>query len=238
MRVFSGRVRDGNLAGGSGGKVRFHHTGGENGTKIPARASNRYTIPGIGLDTYTNHRGGAIMGAVRFAKAMAAVALFNGVLFLIVREDALAGEREDDAKKYTEQLRKGKDAKAKIAALHELGTLAQIKKSLIKDALPDVYKAVEDKDAGVRAAAAETLGKADEPYDKVGDILVKLLKEDKEESVKIGALKGLTVMRENAKDALPAIREVVKATAGDKKSNLGKTAQNAAKAIAGTGKKN
>ena len=169
---------------------------------------------------------------------MAAVALFNGVLFLIVREDAVANEREDDAKKYTEQLRKGKDVKSKVTALKSLGELAQIKKSLITDALPDVYKAVEDKDAGVRAAAAETLGKADEPYEKVGDILVKLIKEDKDEGVKIGALKGLTAMRESAKDALPAIREVQKATAGDKKSKLGQAAQNAVVAIAGTGKKN
>ena len=174
------------------------------------------------------------MGASRFVKAMAAVFLFNGVLFLCVREDAVAGEREDDAKKYTEQLRKGKDAASKVKALQELGTLAQIKKSLIAPALPDVNKAVEDKDAGVRAAAAETLGKADEPYEKVGDILVKLIKEDKDEAVKIGALKGLTAMRNAAKDALPAIREVAKNA--DKKSKLGTAATNAVKAISGAKK--
>ena len=178
------------------------------------------------------------MGAARFVKAMAAVALFNGVLFLIVREDALASEKEEDAKKYAEQLRKGKDAKSKIMALQELGTLAQIKKSLIVPALPDVYKAVEDKDPGVRAAAAETLGKSGEPYDKVGEILVKLIKDEKEESVKIGALRGLTAMGSDAKDALPAVREVQKATAGDKKSKLGIAAKNAITSIAGTGKQN
>ncbi len=176
------------------------------------------------------------MGAARFAKALALVALFNGALYLCVREDALASEKEEDAKKYTEQLRKGKDAKSKITALAELGNLAQIKKSLIADALPDVYKATEDKDPGVRAAAAEALGKADEPYSKAGEILVKLIKEDKEDSVKIGALHGLTAMGQNAKDALPTIRDVVKATAGDKKSKLGQAAKDAAKAISG-GKK-
>ena len=141
------------------------------------------------------------MGAARFVKAMAAVALFNSVLYLCVWQDAIAGEKEDEAKKYTEQLHKGKDARAKITALRELGALAQVKKSLIGAALPDVYKATGDKDPGVRAAAAETLGKADEPYDKAGDILVKLIKEDKEESVKIGAIKGLTAMGESAKEA-------------------------------------
>ena len=176
------------------------------------------------------------MGAARFLKAMAAVALFNGVLFLCVRAEVLAGEKEEEAKKYTDQLRKGKDAKSKIVALQSLGELAQIKKSFIADALPDVYKAVEDKDAGVRAAAAETLGKADEPFEKVGEVLVKLIKEDKDDAVKIGALKGLTAMRDGAKEALPAIREVVKANAGDKKSKLGIAAQNAQKAISGAKK--
>lgn len=177
------------------------------------------------------------MGAARFVRAMAFVALFNGTLYLCVREAAIASEKEDEAKKYTEQLRKGKDAKAKITALRELGNLAQIKKSLIADALPDVYKAVEDKDAGVRAAAAEALGKADEPYSKAGEILVKLIKDDKDDAVKIGAIRGLTVMGQNAKDALPAIRDVVKSTADDKKSKLGAAAKDALKAIGG-GKKN
>lgn len=171
------------------------------------------------------------MGAVRFARAMALVALFNGALFLVVREEALASEKDEEAKKYTEQLRKGKDAKAKITALQELGRLGQIKKSLVADALPDIYKAVEDKDAGVRAAAAEALGKADEPYDKAGEILVKLLKDDKEDSVKIGALRGLAAMRDAAKAALPTIRGIVKDNAGDKKSKLGAAAKDAAKAI-------
>ena len=174
----------------------------------------------------------------RFVKALAAVFLFNSALFLCVQEQLLAGEKEEDAKKYTDQLHKSKDAKSKITALQQLGTLAQIKKSLITPALPDVYKAVEDKDAAVRAAAAETLGKADEPYEKVGDILVKLIKDDKDENVKIAAIHGLAVMRESAKDALPAIRDVVKANAGDKKSKLGLAAKDAVKAISGTGKKN
>ncbi len=176
------------------------------------------------------------MGARRFVKAMCAVALFNGVLALCVREEVLAGEKDDLAKKYTEDLRKSKDTKVRITALQELGALAQIKKSLAKDALPEIYKAAADKDAGVRAAAAETLGKADEPYDKAGDILVKMLKEDKEESVKIAAAKGLNAMGAAAKDALPALREIVKATKGDKKDKLGIAAQNAVKSIGGTKK--
>lgn len=176
------------------------------------------------------------MGTARFLKAMAYIALFNGTLFLCIREEVLAGEREEEAKKYTEQLRKGKDTKSKVTALQELGKLAQIKKSLVADALPDIYKSTEDKDPSIRAAAAEALGKADEPYSKAGEILVKMVKDDKEESVKIGALHGLTVMGQSAKEALPTVRDVVKATAGDKKSKLGTAAKDALKAIGG-GKK-
>jgi HEAT repeat protein len=174
------------------------------------------------------------MGASRFIRAMCAVAMFNGVLFLCVREEVIAGEKDDLAKKYTEELRKSKDVKVRINALQELGNLAQIKKSLAKDALPDIYKAAEDKDAGVRAAAAETLGKADEPYEKAGDILVKLLKNDKEENVKIAAAKGLSAMGPGAKESLPALREIAKNA--DKKSKLGIAATAAMKTIGG-GKK-
>lgn len=173
------------------------------------------------------------MGGARFLKAMAMVVLFNGTLYLSVREEALAGEKEEEAKKYTEQLRTSKDAKVKAKALAELGTLAQVKKSLITDALPDVYKATDDKDPGVRAAAAEALGKADEPFDKAGEVLMKLVKNDKEDSVKIGALRGLAVMGSNAKGAKATIAEVVKATAGDKKSKLGQVAKDALKAVGG-----
>ena len=174
------------------------------------------------------------MVANRFVKAIAAVFLFNSILFLCVREETLASEREEEAKKYTEQLRKSKDAKTKITAIIELGKLGQIKQAFIADALPDIYKATEDKDPGVRAAAAEALGKADEPYDKAGVLLVKMLKEDKEDAVKIGAIRGLTAMR--AKEAVPAIREVVKANADNKKSKLGAAAKEALKALGGKNK--
>jgi HEAT repeat protein len=167
---------------------------------------------------------------------MSFVALFNAALYFCVHEQALASEKEEEAKKYTQQLRTSKDTKVRITALRELGTLGQIKKSFIADALPEIYRAVEDKDPAVRAAAAEALGKADEPYEKVGEILVKMLKDEKDDNAKIGALKGLSAMRGDAKGALPTIRDIAKSA--DKKSKLGQAAIEAAKAIAGTGKKN
>ena len=166
------------------------------------------------------------MATARFGKALAAVALFNGVLFLSLPSDAQASN-ESDAKKYTTELKTSKDAKAKINALHELGKLAAIMKSYAEDALPDIYKSLEDKDAGIRAAAAQALGACDEPADKAVPPLMKLLKDDKDDSVKIGAAKGLGSMGPNAKAALGELRNL----AGDKASKIAPAAKAAVKAI-------
>jgi len=165
----------------------------------------------------------------RFTKALAAVALFNGLLYLTVRVEAIAASDIADARKYTEDLKKAKESKVRVIALQELGKLAVVQKTLVTDALPDIYKSLEDKDAGVRAAAATCLGQCDEPADKVVPELMKLLKEDKEDTVKIGAVKGLASMGPAAKAAIPTLRELQE----DKKSQVGKAARDAVKAIAG-----
>jgi HEAT repeat protein len=167
------------------------------------------------------------MHYARFAKSLAAVALFNGLLYLTVRQEAMAASDIADARKYTEDLKKAKESKVRIVALQELGKLAVVQKSLVTEALPDIYKSLEDKDAGIRAAAATCLGQCDEPADKAMPILMKLLKDDKEESVKIGAAKGLASMGPAAKEAVPTLQEY----ATDKKSALGKAAKDALKAI-------
>src|SRR5581483_5788167 len=95
-------------------------------------------------------------------------------------------------------------------ALQELGKLGALQRSLVTDALPEIYKALEDKDAGIRAAAATCLGQCDEPADKAMPALLKLLKDDKEESVKIGAARGLANMGPGAKEAVPALQEIAK----------------------------
>lgn len=169
------------------------------------------------------------MLTARFAQALAAIALFNGVLYLAILQDVVAASDIADARKYTEDLKKSKDVKVRTIALQELGKLAVIQKGLVSDALPDIYKSLDDKDAGIRAAAATCLGQCDEPSDKAVPLLIKLLTDDKEETVKIGAAKGLAAMGPEAKAALPTLREL----AADKKSALGKTAKTAVKAIDG-----
>jgi hypothetical protein len=167
------------------------------------------------------------MPAARVVKAVAAVALFNGALYLAVAPEAWALSDTADAKKYTEDLKKAKDAKTKVTALTELGKLAAVNKTLVEAALPDIYKALEDKDASIRAAAATAIGQCDEPAEKVVPILRKMLNEDKDESAKIGATRGLANVGPNAKAALPDLRKMT----GDKKSKLGKAANVAVKAI-------
>jgi len=172
------------------------------------------------------------MASVRFAKAMAAITLFNGMLFICVREDLIAADKRAEAKRYLDDLRTGKTAKTRVTALQELGKLAALQKSLVNDALPDIYKALEDKDAAVRAAAAVCLGQCDEPTDKAVPALMKILKDDKEsEKVRAGAAQGLASMGSNAKQALPTLRMLAKGK--DKKSDLVKAAKQATKAIAG-----
>jgi HEAT repeat protein len=172
------------------------------------------------------------MVSSRFVQALAAVALFNGTLYLCLSQEAIAAAQLADAKKYTQNLKQSQDTKTRITALRELGKLAAIQKTLVEDALPDIYKALDDKDAGVRAAAALALGQCDEPADKAVPLLLKMLQDEKEtDTVRIGAARGLASMGSGAKAAVPALRTISKNS--DKKSALGKAAKNAVKAIAG-----
>jgi HEAT repeat protein len=172
------------------------------------------------------------MASIRFAKALATIALFNSMLFICVREELIAADKRAEAKRYLDDHRTAKTAKTRVTALQELGKLAALQKSLAADALPDIYKALDDKDATVRAAAAVCLGQCDEPVDKAVPALMKMLKNDKEdERVRAGAAQGLASMGSNAKEALPTLRMLARGK--DKKSNLVKAAKQATKAIAG-----
>lgn len=119
-----------------------------------------------------------------------------------------AGKAED-AKKYAEQLKTSKDPKKRAEALEELGKLAQVLKSLVAPAVPDIVAALKDKDATVRAKAAVAYGRTDPDPKEAVPVLVKMLKEDKSEEVRIGAAQGLGAMGPGARDAVPDLRAVV-----------------------------
>ncbi len=152
-----------------------------------------------------------------------------GLLALIASDSLIAASKAQEAKKYTDQLKTSKDPKKRAEAIEELGKLGQIMKSLAEPALPDIKKALEDKDTGVRKAAATAYGKLDPDPKEAVPVLVKMLKEDKDEGVKIAAVQGLAAMGDKAREAMPTLRQVQKD--GDKKSKLSKAAQQALRSI-------
>ena len=163
------------------------------------------------------------------SKSLALAGLTLGVLLLVSPEGfALAGKKED-AEKFLGELKTGKDAKAKVYALEELAKIGQIQKSAIKDAIPEMMKALESKDVVIRAAAAKAVGMIDPDPKEVVPILLKMVNEDKDEGVRLGAIAGLGQMGKEAKDAVKDLRKVV--ADEDKKGKIGKAAQQALKMI-------
>lgn len=158
--------------------------------------------------------------------------LFVAGLFALMLPGAVeAAGKAEEAKKHLETLKTSKDAKKKAEALTELGKLGQIMKSLAEPAIPDMMKALEDKDATIRKAAAEAIGKCDPDPKEVVPVLVKMMKEDKDEGVQLGAIHGLASMTDKAKDAMPDLREIVKTNKADQKSKTGRAAQDALRSI-------
>jgi HEAT repeat protein len=121
--------------------------------------------------------------------------------------------KEDDAAKYTKELKSSTNVKAKIEAATKLGELGQIKKSWAADAIPYLIEACKHSDAKLRAAAAEALGKVD-PADpaKAVEVLSNLVKNDKDMPVREAAARGLSHMGPNARSALPVLREAANKT--------------------------
>src|SRR5947208_2250834 len=156
--------------------------------------------------------------------AIGMLAVFLGTVSL-----ALAS-KEDEAKKATMILKTSKDTSAKVQACIDIGNLGLIKKSYAADALPYLVAACKEKDAKLRAAAAEALGKVDPPEEiKAVDLLTDMAKNDKDNGARVAAMRGLGAMGQAAKSALPTLREIT--SKEDKKTNLYREAMNASRAI-------
>lgn len=118
--------------------------------------------------------------------------------------------KEEDAAKYTKELKSSGNVKVKIEAATKIGELGQIKKSWAAEAVPYLIKACKDDDKKLRAAAAEALGKVDPPPEsKAIETLIDLVKNDKELSVQQAAARGLGHMGPAAREAVPTLREAV-----------------------------
>ncbi len=158
--------------------------------------------------------------------AFGMIAVFLGTVSL-----AFAG-KEDEAKEATRILKTSKDTAAKIQAAIDIGKLGLIKKSFATEAIPYLMTACKDKEAKLRSAAAEALGKVDPPEDsKAVELLTDMVKNDKSPEVQVSAARGLAAMGPSAKEALPTLREI--ASKEDKKSKLSREVKMAAQAIVG-----
>ena len=125
---------------------------------------------------------------------------------------ARAESRADEAARYTEQLKKSKDAKSKITAIEEIGKLGLVNKKYAKDAIPYIMDACKDRDSKLRATAAQALGEAysGDEDEKVVGLLTDMLKKQKEDdAVKMAAARGLAAMGPRAKEALPTMKEIM-----------------------------
>jgi HEAT repeat protein len=132
------------------------------------------------------------------------------VLFGAITLLAAPTKEQEEVVKYAKQLKAAKDAKAKIAALKELGRLGAIQVSLTKPVVPEIVKLLDDKEATVRGEAAHTLGKIEpDNKDEIVEKLAKMLKEEKDEPVRMNIAQGLADMGKDAKAAIPALREVM-----------------------------
>ncbi len=174
------------------------------------------------------------MPLARLAKVASAFLLGFGIIMLVSIDDIAAASKKEEAKKYTDQLKKAKstDVKGRLEAIQKLGELGQIQYAYTEAAIPDIIKATEDKDATIRAAAARSIGMIG-VEDKAGVMALTKLLKDSNESVKFAAVEGLGYLNDKATSSLGDLRAIRKNL--DRKDKLAKAIDTAVKSI--TGKK-
>lgn len=156
-------------------------------------------------------------------------------LAFLIPSLAIADTREEKVAKLIKDM-ESNDAKTRADAAKEVGNIAAIKVSYAKPAVEPMLKLLKDKDAAVRAAAAESLGKCDEPKQTV-KLLMELVKDDKSDSVRVSAATGLGLIGEPAKEAVKTLRETAQAARSDKNMRLAQACQRAIENINGARKK-
>jgi hypothetical protein len=147
-----------------------------------------------------------------FSNLVAASVLGVGLLTLAATDEILAASKAKEAARYAKDLKTSKDPKTKVVALNELGKFGQVSKILVEDAYKDMLAALGDGNPAIRAAAATAVGQAylaAEDPKTIATTLAKMMKDDGDESVRIGAINGLAAMRDAARPQLEEIRAVI-----------------------------
>ena len=159
------------------------------------------------------------------------------VALMVTAPFVSAATKEEQVAKYVKDL-KSKDASVRRTAAEEIGKIAQVKASAAKQALQPLLDALKDSASGVREAAALAVGRLDEPAEAV-PALVKLIKDEKDKSVRVAAARGLGQMGPAAREAVPTLRDVWSAArdAGRAQQTLAQATRDALDAIQGGRKK-
>src|SRR4051794_36915519 len=132
--------------------------------------------------------------------------LVAALALAVLAAPATAATKEQEVAQYIKDL-KSKDPAVRKTAAEEIGKIAQIKASAAKPALQPLIDALKDSSSSVRESAALAVGRIDEPKESVAP-LTKLLKDDKDMTVKIATARGLGQMGHEAAEALPTLKEV------------------------------
>ena len=118
--------------------------------------------------------------------------------------------KEKEIEGYIKTLESDKDAKKRAAAANAIGEVAQLKFKLAKPAEPALLKGVKDGDAGVRRASVMALAYFDTDPQMLVPMLVGLLDEKQDRTVRVAAAGTLGALGRKAKDAVPVLAEIKK----------------------------
>jgi HEAT repeat protein len=164
-------------------------------------------------------------------KSLLGISSFACVLFLLV-STAHADSKKDEVASYIKDLKRG-NAKTRATAAKELGNIGAISAADTKEAVPLLIELLKnDRDKGVKQAAATALGRIDPDPEKAVTVLITALK-DKTAAVRAAAATSLGQLGAEAKDAVPALRTAQ----DDKDRGVSRAARMAIRTIEGQKKK-
>lgn len=114
--------------------------------------------------------------------------------------------KASDVPPLVEQLKKG-DAKARANACKELGHIGAVKKSLVKEVIPLLIEAGNDKDINVRIEALAALARIGAEPEKVVPMLIQNLK-GKDDKLVIASAQALGTYGPASEEAIPDLKKL------------------------------
>lgn len=131
------------------------------------------------------------------------------VMCLLIGQGLLVQAADDDVPALLKAL-KSKSAKTRSSAISDLARIGAIKASDAREAIPQIVELLKkDKDADVRRAAAEALGRMDPDSKQAVPALLEAMK-DKTPTVRTAAATALGQFPSEAKDIVPILQEAQK----------------------------